>query len=924
LNWRVLPPLAKAKFLQGLREINARGQVLDFSVYQNDPLGFGEKVLGYRYAPDIQKIMTSVLENEITIAQSCNGPGKTHSGASLACWFKLAFGNRAKVFCAAAPPETNLKTLLWGEIQDIIAKHPTLFDGYSNTSLMISDGPQSFIQGLTIPTSGTPAIREAKFCTDAEELFELTDGSIVTYGDLIGKKAKVISVDSKFNKIKTEAEFFDNGIEDVYEIILSSGYKINRTGKHPLYSGKIAQSFKKMAGTHVKGRYRVDKEIWSPVDSLHVGDAVLSTEDTSFNFGSRLMDPNEIKVIAYLIGDGCITDGYKILFIQENNTQLKDFREAVTSLGSRLIEDNPGEYSWRVAGKEPGRSRWGSNPVRELLKNHCLIGKNSATKRVPNKINHSTRECISLFLNRLFSTDGHACMCKAGAYKKAEVGYTSKSELLVKDIQRLLYRFGISSKVSTGKKSWTHKGIKKFDYYWYLTICRAKDIILFADRIGIYGKESALDKCVNYAKTRQACATWRNSKYKGFCWEKIRSIKPIGKRPTVGVNVPVNNTYLTNLVEHNSGKHADYLLFIIDEGDAVPDEVYRGIEACMSGGIMVRLLVLFNPRAQQGEVYRMIRDNRANVVHLSAFSHPNVLTGENLFPGAVTREKVIQRINKWCRPLVGDEEKGSEETFTLPEYLVGQTSKNERGQYFPPLQAGVYVIKDSAFSYMVLGQYPAQGTQQLISREWIYNARARWDAYVAQFGEVPPAGSRPSMGLDVAEFGDDSNVATFKYGGWVEMPIRWEGVDRTKTSARAAVEYKHRSAFVCKVDASGIGYWIAPNMDGCNAHSVFVGAKPTMRIDEGIFNSLRSQLQWQVREWLRTDPGAMLPPDEFLIEELGIPTYKYNKKGLIEVMDKDTAKEILKRSPDSFDSLCLHWAPIDVVVDVEDVERCAV
>ena len=36
-----------------------------------------------------------------------------------------------------------------------------------------------------------------------------------------------------------------------------------------------------------------------------------------------------------------------------------------------------------------------------------------------------------------------------------------------------------------------------------------------------------------------------------------------------------------------SGKHAPYLLFILDEGDAIGDEVYRGIESCMSGGRMI-------------------------------------------------------------------------------------------------------------------------------------------------------------------------------------------------------------------------------------------------------------------------------------------------------------------------------------------------
>ena len=54
----------------------------------------------------------------------------------------------------------------------------------------------------------------------------------------------------------------------------------------------------------------------------------------------------------------------------------------------------------------------------------------------------------------------------------------------------------------------------------------------------------------------------------------------------------------------------------------------------------------------------------------------------------------------------------------------------------------------------------------------------------------------------------------------------------------------------------------------------------------GDFYILRDQLWWQVREWLRTDPGAMLPPDEMLIEELTIPTYQI-VSGKIRIMKKD-------------------------------------
>jgi hypothetical protein len=390
-----------------------------------------------------------------------------------------------------------------------------------------------------------------------------------------------------------------------------------------------------------------------------------------------------------------------------------------------------------------------------------------------------------------------------------------------------------------------------------------------------------------------------------FASDSIRSLF-IGRSArsfVSGVTIPASGTEAQREAKF-SGKHAPHLLFIVDEGDAVPDDVYRGIESCMSGG-HARLLVMFNPRHQSGEVHRMERDGRANVVKLSAFSHPNVTTGEDQIPGAVTRETTIRRINQWCRPLVtGEKIDGS--CFELPAFLVGVTARSQSGEEYPPLRPGFYKVMDPAFSYMTLGEYPAQGSQQLINREWIAAARSRWDVYVSQHGEIPPAGTYAIAGLDVGEFGTDSNVLCFRYGGFVERLIPWSGIGTPETADRAAAECQGRRVSSVNVDATGVGAGVAPAMQrqGCTSVAVKVASSPTQKTEQGEFQILRDQLWWACREWLRTDPGAMLPPDELLIEELQTPTYEVHR-GKIRIMQKATMRELLKRSPDRADALCL-------------------
>ncbi len=163
---------------------------------------------------------------------------------------------------------------------------------------------------------------------------------------------------------------------------------------------------------------------------------------------------------------------------------------------------------------------------------------------------------------------------------------------------------------------------------------------------------------------------------------------------------------------------------------------------------------------------------------------------------------------------------------------------------------------EPAFSYMVLGQYPAKANQ-LISKEWISRARLRWDSYVAQHGEVPPSNTFGVMGQDVGEFGADENVACFRYGGYVERLIAWGGLDTVATGDRAVMEYNSRKVIRVSVDANGVGAGNSPLHEQSRVfrNTCEVASRPTTATEIGEFYILRDQLWWSCREWLKTDPG---------------------------------------------------------------------
>lgn len=161
-----------------------------------------------------------------------------------------------------------------------------------------------------------------------------------------------------------------------------------------------------------------------------------------------------------------------------------------------------------------------------------------------------------------------------------------------------------------------------------------------------------------------------------------------------------------------AGSHAPNQLYLVDEADNVPGPIFKGIESCMTGA-GAHLCCFFNPRDEFGHVYELEINGEANVVEMSAFRHPNVVTGENLYPGAVDRDTTVYRINAWTRPLQPGE-KIDGECFDVPAFLAGCVALSPGGKPYPPLPAGHRKIEDPRFSYMVLGRYSAKGSQRNI------------------------------------------------------------------------------------------------------------------------------------------------------------------------------------------------------------------
>lgn len=174
-----------------------------------------------------------------------------------------------------------------------------------------------------------------------------------------------------------------------------------------------------------------------------------------------------------------------------------------------------------------------------------------------------------------------------------------------------------------------------------------------------------------------------------------------------------------------SGSHAPDQLYLVDEGDGVDDAAFDGIDTCMTGP-HERMLICYNPRQEVGRPWKLEVEQLANVLEMSALTHPHVVTGQQIWPGAVTREVTVKRINESTRALEpGEEPDGT--CFELPDYLVNAIAVNDAGREYAPLRAGWRKVLEYDFWHVVLGKFAPTGSERhYFDRAWLAGRKAHW------------------------------------------------------------------------------------------------------------------------------------------------------------------------------------------------------
>ncbi|MFP4645161.1 MAG: LAGLIDADG family homing endonuclease [Candidatus Woesearchaeota archaeon] len=309
-------------------------------------------------------------------------------------------------------------------------------------------------------------------CLTGDTLISLADGREVPIADLEHIDQDIVALNDDLKvQHAGKTEFFKREVSKLLNIRLRSGKELRLTPEHPLLT--------------VSG--------WNEASALKEGSRIATPRKLP-SFGEHDLPENEVKILAYLLAEGHLSNGF-ILFSNTDSLIMADFRSALQSFDASLDVKQHGEGCVRVISSgvrrtivnssrnEKGQFGKGvvfdkKSSLRKYLESAGLYGYKADQRVLPDRIFQLPKRKLALFLNRLFSCDG--TIYRDGNKDSWIVSYSSASKKMIYQIQNLLLKFGLLSRVRKKQQNGFTSyelGLHEIHVHWFL-----QEIGFFADK----------------------------------------------------------------------------------------------------------------------------------------------------------------------------------------------------------------------------------------------------------------------------------------------------------------------------------------------------------------------------------------------------------------------------------------------------------
>jgi len=308
-------------------------------------------------------------------------------------------------------------------------------------------------------------------CLTGETLVQLADGRRVPIRDLVqdGHQTTVMAFNEETGKLEPAQvqKAWHTGVKPVFRLVTQLGRQVRASTNHQFLT--------------IEG--------WKRLDALKPGEFIaLPRTLNSVNTLDTSLSDTKAALLGHLLGDGCTLPRHAVQY----TTNDRGLAERVAALASaafgevvdpRIVRER---QWWQVYLSASEHLTHGKrNPVAEWLDALGVWGYRSFEKRMPAILFTQSEGTIARFLRHLWATDG-----TMGVFGKkrprAVIAYATSSAGLAEDIQHLLLRFSIISRISRVPQKQPGRD------QWHVTITGRPDVLSFLEKIGVLStKQSA-------------------------------------------------------------------------------------------------------------------------------------------------------------------------------------------------------------------------------------------------------------------------------------------------------------------------------------------------------------------------------------------------------------------------------------------------
>lgn len=300
-----------------------------------------------------------------------------------------------------------------------------------------------------------------------------------------------------------DCALIDKGVQEVFEMELWSGQKIRATADHLIATD----------------------EGWVKLRDLEAGSRVRIQSDPSVMYADKASPEDEM--LGWFLGDGWLTSETTsgILFSDQDEEAFHSLKPVWDRFVGREYAVQVQPTGVRQIGCEK------RSAVKRFLDRGFSVG-TALTKRLPSYIREAEPNRQAAFLRGLFGADG--TVRKSGGGKRTKISLSSSSRQLLEDVQIVLSRLGIQSRIGWHELSDTRRNPQG------ALDVTGDSAVRFISRIGfsLRRKEDSFERPTKLTGNRM--------------WSAVRSITFMGMKQVWDITMPREHSFFAQgMLVHN-------------------------------------------------------------------------------------------------------------------------------------------------------------------------------------------------------------------------------------------------------------------------------------------------------------------------------------------------------------------------------------